>query len=144
MTSTYLNSLGRCCQARLHSIRMRTQRKIISSPPLKSMPNCTISPSLMGYNLDTMVGWLSRIWFRNVPDELPTSLTCQVPFTYTNSQWRRLTTFDLKPTGASDGPPGFATGTPSLSEYRPIRITELAEGIVREMGMKCKDGRVLR
>lgn len=141
---TYLNSLGCCCQDRLHSIRMRTHRKIISSPPLKSIPNCTMSPSLIGYNLDTMFGWLSRMWFKKVPDELPTSLTCHWPFTNKNSQCLRLTTFDLNPTGESEGAPGFATGTPSRSEYRPTRITELSDGRVRETGMKCSDGRVLR
>lgn len=139
-----MNSLGCCCQERLHSTRMRTHRKIISSPPLKSIPSCTMSPSLMGYSLDTMFGWLSRMWFRNVPDELPTSLTCHWALMYMNSQCLRLTTLDLKPTGAPDGPGGFATGTPSRSEYRPTRITQLSEGSVRETGMNCREGRLLR
>lgn len=90
-----------------------------------------------------MFGWLKRMWLRNVPDELPTSLICHWPFRYKNSQCFRLTTFDLNPTGASEGSVGLATGRPSRSEYRPTRMTQLSDGSVRETGMKGKEGREL-
>lgn len=45
---THLNVLSLFCQPRLSSTLILTQRKIISSPPLKSMPSWTMSPSLMG------------------------------------------------------------------------------------------------
>ena len=88
-----------------------------------------------------MLGWLNRMWFRNVPDELPTSLTCHWPFMYMNSQCLRLTTLDLKPTGASEGSVGLGLGMPSRSEYRPTRITQLSDGNVRAMGANGNDGR---
>lgn len=58
---TYLNLFSLFCQPRFNSSRILTQRKIISSPPLKSMPSCTTSPSLTGKGLDSWPGGLSRI-----------------------------------------------------------------------------------
>src|SRR6266516_7782846 len=141
---THLKLFGRFCQDLLHSIRIFTHLNIISSPPRKSMPNCTMSPSLMGNSFDSIFGWLSLIWFKKVPDELQTSLTCHWPSLKLNSQCFRLTTLDLKPTGASDGTVGFVVGIPSRSEYRPTRITESSLGNVRVMGVKGKDCRPLR
>lgn len=88
-----------------------------------------------------MLGWLRRIRFKKVPDELPTSLMCHCPLTKENSQCFRLTTFDLKPIGASDGSVGLHIGTPSRSEYRPTRMIESSDGRVRAMGANGKDGR---
>ena len=49
------------CHPRLHSTLIFTHRKIISAPPLKSIPNCTTSPSFRGNGFDSRFGWLSRI-----------------------------------------------------------------------------------
>merc|ERR1712093_133986 len=100
-----------------------------------------MSPSLIGNSLDSVFGWLSLMWLRNVPEELATSLICHWPSTKQNSQCFRLTTLDLKPTGASEGVLGFAEGTPSRSEYRPTRMMECSLGRVREMGVKVSEGR---
>lgn len=80
------------------------------------------------------------MWFKKVPDELPTSLMCHWPLRYRNSQCFRLTTFDLKPTGASDGSDGLGFGMPSRSEYRPTRIRQLSAGKTRVMGTKGREG----
>lgn len=100
---TYLNLFSLFCQPLLSSSRILTQRKIISSPPLKSIPSWTTSPSLTGNGLDSCPGGLSRMWLRKVPLLLFTSLMYHLPASYQNSQCRRLTTLDLKPTGAADG-----------------------------------------
>lgn len=81
--------------------------------------------------------------FKKVPDELPTSLICHCPLAKENSQCRRLTTFDLKPIGASEGPEGLARGMPSRSEYLPTLMIEVSEGRVRFMGAKGREGREL-
>ena len=104
------------CHDRLHSIRILTHRNIISSPPRKSIPNCTISPSLTGNGRDSTLGWLSRMWLRKVPDELRTSLIYHCPWEHQNSQCLRLTTFDLNPTGADEGAFEGGLGFPSRSE----------------------------
>jgi hypothetical protein len=91
-----------------------------------------------------MFGWLNLMWFRKVPDELQTSLTCHWPSLKLNSQCFRLTTLDLKPTGASEGTIGFVVGIPSRSEYRPTRIIESSLGNVRVIGVKGRDCRPLR
>lgn len=76
---------------------------------------------------------------RNVPEELETSLICHWPSTKLNSQCFRLTTFDLNPTGASEGPVGLETGGPSRSEYRPTLIILRSFGRVLEIGLKFRD-----
>lgn len=48
MSNTYLKVLSLFCHPLLSSRRIFTQRKIISSPPLKSIPSWTMSPSLTG------------------------------------------------------------------------------------------------
>jgi hypothetical protein len=94
---------GREAQPRFSSRRILTQRKIISSPPLKSMPSWTMSPSLTAYGLLSVLGGLSRMWLRKVPDELLTSLMYHFEFSNQNSQWRRDTTLLLNPTGDALG-----------------------------------------
>lgn len=89
------------CQPRFISIRIFTQRKITSSPPLKSMPSCTKSPSLTGNGRDSMPGPERRTWLRKVPELDFTSFTYHCPLDCQNSQCLRETTFDLKPTGAT-------------------------------------------
>lgn len=88
-----------------------------------------------------MLGWLRRMWFKKVPEELPTSRICHWPLTKENSQCLLLTTLDLKPIGASDGSVGLWTAIPSRSEYRPTRITEDSVGRVREVVVKGSEGR---
>ena len=115
---SHLKVFNLFCHPRFSSILILTQRKIISSPPLKSMPNWTISPSLTGKALLSCDGGLRRMWLRNVPDELLTSLMYHLPFSYQNSQWRRLTTLLLKPTGEAEGwlPDALAAAWLSRSE----------------------------
>lgn len=139
-----LKALSLACQPRFSSSLIFTQRNIISSPPLKSMPNCTISPSLTGKGLDSVPGGLRRIWLRKVPLLLLTSLMNHFPSSYQNSQCRLLTTLLLNPTGAAEGTLcGTAEGL-SLSEYLPTRMTSFPVGSVREIGEKVSDGRVAR
>ena len=138
---THLKLLGPFCHPLLSSTRIFTHLNIISSPPLKSMPNCTISPSFTGYGLDSVPGELRRIWLRNVPDELFTSLMNQRPPAHQNSQWRLLTTLDLKPTGAADGAFAACGGWLSLSEYRPTLMISFPVGKIRAIGLKTRDGR---
>src|SRR6478609_568335 len=76
---THLNVFNLFCHPRLSSSLILTHRKIISSPPLKSMPSCTISPSLTGKALLSCDGGLRRIWFKNVPEELLTSRMYHFP-----------------------------------------------------------------
>lgn len=97
--ATYLNGLGLFCQPRFSSSLILTHRKMFSSPPLKSIPSWTMSPSLMGNGLLSCDGGLSLMWFKKVPEELLTSLMNHLPSSHQNSQWRRLTTLLLKPTG---------------------------------------------
>ena len=80
------------------------------------------------------------MWLRKVPLLLATSLTAHCPSVKLNSQCLRLTTFDLNPTGASEGALGFVGGGPSLSEYRPTRMMVVSFGRVREIGVKLRDG----
>ena len=94
-----LKELRLFCQLRLHSTLILTHRKMISSPPLKSMPSCTTSPSFTGNARDSVPGEESRTWLRKVPEEDLTSLTYHCPELCQNSQCRRDTTLDLKPTG---------------------------------------------
>jgi hypothetical protein len=141
---TYLNVLSLFCQPRFNSNRILTHRNIISSPPLKSMPNCTMSPSLIGNGLDSVPGGLSLMWFRNVPELLLTSLIYHLPVSYQNSQCRLLTTLLLNPTGAADGRLGGTLGWLSRSEYRPTRMTSLPVGRVRETGVNVSEGRGAR
>lgn len=144
LSSMYLKVFKAFCQPRLHSTLILTHRKIISSPPRKSMPNCTTSPSLTGKGRDSTLGWLSRMWFRKVPEELLTSLMNHWPLAHQNSQCFRLTTLDLKPTGVAEGMLGGGFGAVSRSEYRPTRITESSDGSVLAMGGKTKEGRLER
>jgi len=137
---TYLKLFKLFCHARLHSTRIFTHLNIISSPPLKSMPSCTTSPSLTGKGFDSTLGWLKRMWFRKVPDELLTSLMYHCPFEHQNSQCLRLTTFDLKPTGAEEGRFGGGLGLVSRSEYLPTRITQSSCGSVLEVGRNASEG----
>ena len=116
MPTTYLNVFSLFCQPRFNSSLILTQRNIISSPPLKSMPSCTMSPSFMGNGFDSVPGGLSRIWLRKVPELLLTSLMYHLPPSYQNSQCRLLTTLLLNPTGASDGTFGGTFGWLSRSE----------------------------
>jgi len=53
---TYLKLFRPCCQPLLHSMRILTQRNIISSPPRKSMPSCTTSPSFTLKGFDSTFG----------------------------------------------------------------------------------------
>lgn len=98
--STYLKLFKDFCHALLSSTLIFTHLKICSSPPLKSIPSCKISPSYNGYALLSIPGADNLIWFKNVPLELFTSLTYHCPPSHQNSQCRRDTTFDLNPTGA--------------------------------------------
>lgn len=91
-----------------------------------------------------MPGWLRRMWFRKVPEELLTSLIHQRWFEYQNSQCRLLTTLDLKPTGAADGPRPADSGWLSRSEYLPTRMTEVSSGRVLVMAEKDSEGRWAR
>jgi hypothetical protein len=138
---TYLKLLGPVCHPLFSSTRIFTHLNIISSPPLKSIPNCTISPSLTGNGLDSVPGELSRMWLRNVPDELFTSLINHRPPEHQNSQWRLLTTLDLKPTGAEEGTFGAPLGWFSLSEYRPTFMISFPVGSIRAIGLNTRDGR---
>lgn len=115
-SQTYLKVFKPCCHARLHSILILTHRKIISSPPRKSMPSWIMSPSLSLNGFDSTFGWLRRMWFRKVPDELLTSLMYQLPSLHHSSQCFRLTTFDLKPTAAEEGTLAGTSGMLSRSE----------------------------
>lgn len=144
MIMAYLKVFSLFCQPRFSSSRILTHRKIISSPPLKSIPSWTISPSFTGYGLDSVPGGLSRMWLRKVPELLLTSLIYHFPSSYQNSQWRRLTTLLLKPTGAAEGAFTGILGWLSLSEYLPTRMTSLPLGRVREIGPNLSDGRVAR
>lgn len=112
----YLKVFNACCQPRLHSTRILTHRKIISSPPRKSMPSWMMSPSLILKGFDSTLGWLRRMWFRKVPEELLTSLTYQLPSLHHSSQCFRLTTLDLNPTAAAEGTLAGASGMLSRSE----------------------------
>lgn len=141
---TYLNVFNLFCHPLFNSNLILTHRKIISSPPLKSIPNCTISPSLIGNGLDSVPGGLSRIWLRNVPELLLTSLMYHLPASYQNSQCLLLTTLLLKPTGAAEGTLGGTLGWLSRSEYRPTRMISLPVGRVRDTGAKVRDGRAAR
>lgn len=132
------------CHPRLSSNRILTQRKIISSPPLKSIPSWMMSPSFTIYGFDSVPGGLRRMWFRNVPDELLTSLMCHFPFSNQNSQCRRLTTLLLKPTGDAEGTLGATCGCASRSEYRPTLMTSDPDGSVLETGWKVSDGLAAR
>lgn len=100
----YLKLLSPFCQARFSSTLIFTHRNISSSPPLKSIPSCKMSPSYRGYALLSIPGGDNRIWFKNVPLELLISLTYHWPLSHQNSQCRRETTFDLNPTGADGFP----------------------------------------
>lgn len=141
---TYLKGLGPFCHPLLSSILILTHLNIISSPPLKSMPNCTISPSFTGYGFDSVPGRLRRIWLRKVPDELLTSLIYQRPFEYQNSQCRLLTTLDLNPTGALEGAFAAWGGCVSRSEYLPTFMTSVPLGNIRDMGLNASEGLVAR
>lgn len=82
---------------------------------------------------------------RKVPDELFTSLIYHTPAENQNSQCRRLTTFDLNPTGAAEGTLlSFPNAGCSLSEYLPTLIISLPEGSILNAGVKTKDGRWAR
>jgi hypothetical protein len=71
-----------------------------------------------------------------------TSLIHQLESFQKNSQCRLLTTFDLKPTAASDGlSEAISGGCASFSEYRPTRITESGFGSVRVTVWKLREGR---
>lgn len=141
---TYLKALSLFCHPRFSSSLILTQRKIISSPPLKSIPSCTISPSFTANGFDSVPGGLRRMWLRKVPELLLTSLMYHLPSSYQNSQCRRLTTLLLNPTGAAEGMLLGILGWLSLSEYLPTRITSLPVGSVREMVGNLRDGRVAR
>jgi hypothetical protein len=84
------------------------------------------------------------MWLRKVPELLLTSLMYHLPSSYQNSQWRRLTTLLLKPTGAAEGAFTGTLGWLSRSEYLPTRMTSLPLGRVRETGPNFNDGRVAR
>lgn len=73
---------------------------------------------------------------RKVPELDLTSFTYHCPAVHQNSQWRRETTFDLKPTGREFS---SAVGV-SRSLYRPTRTMVLAFLSVREIAEKCRDG----
>lgn len=141
---TYLNVFSLFCHPRFNSRRIFTHRKIISSPPLKSMPSCTMSPSFMGNGFDSVPGGLSRMWLRKVPELLLTSFMYHLPPSYQNSQCRLLTTLLLNPTGAADGTFGGTFGWLSRSEYRPTRMISLPVGNVRDIGVNVSDGRAAR
>lgn len=141
---THLKALRACCHPRLHSILILTHRKIISSPPRKSIPSWMMSPSLSLNGLLSWFGWLSRMWLRKVPDELLTSLIHHSPFLHHSSQCFRLTTFDLKPTAAAEGWSLGTSGSTSLSEYRPTLITADSSGRVRLMVEKEREGLAAR
>ena len=141
---TYLKLLRLFCHALFNSTRIFTHLKIISSPPLKSMPSWTTSPSLTGNGFDSMLGWLSLMWLRNVPEELCTSLINHCPFSHQNSQCFRLTTFDLNPTGADEGAFAGGLGMISRSEYLPTLIISSSLGRVLEVGGNASDGLVER
>lgn len=142
--SAYLYLFKVFCHALLHSTRIFTHLNIISSPPLKSIPNCTMSPSWTGNGFDSTLGWLSLIWLRNVPEELFTSLIYHCPLEHQNSQCLRLTTLDLNPTGADDGVFEGMFGFVSRSEYRPTRITQSSCGRVLDVIGNAKEGLVER
>lgn len=84
------------------------------------------------------------MWFRNVPDELLTSLMNQLPSLHQSSQCFRLTTFDLNPTAAADGMLDRFSGTLSRSEYRPTLMIADSSGRVRLIVGNCSDGRPAR
>ena len=84
------------------------------------------------------------MWFKNVPEELLTSLIHHSPFLHHSSQCLRLTTFDLKPTAAAEGESLGTSGITSLSEYRPTFITADSSGRVRVMVEKLSEGRAAR
>jgi hypothetical protein len=138
---SYLKLLGLVCHPLLSSTLIFTHRNIISSPPLKSMPSCTMSPSLTIYGFDSVPGGLSLMWLRKVPEELFASLIYHLPPSNQNSQCLRLTTLLLKPTGAAEGTFAGATACCSLSEYRPTLIVSLPVGSVLDTGLKDKDCR---
>lgn len=139
---TYLKLLGVLfCKPLLSSILILTHLNIISSPPLKSMPNCTISPSWIGYGFDSVPGELSRMWLRKVPEELLTSIMNQRSSENQNSQWRLLTTLDLKPTGAADRELVTGGRRLSLSDHRPTFMTSFPVGKIRVCGLNTSEGR---
>lgn len=142
---TYLKLFNPFCQALFNSTRIFTQRKIGSSPPLKSIPSCNTSPSYSGNALLSIPGALSLIWFKNVPLLDFTSFTNHCPLSYQNSQCRLDTTFDLNPTGEVLVPLGSrVAGWLSLSEYRPTRITSWPVRRTRSIGEKVKASRDAR
>jgi hypothetical protein len=108
------------------------------------MPSCTTSPSLTGHGFDSTPGGLKRKWFRNVPDELLTSLINHWLFWHQNSQCLRLTTLDLKPTGADEGALGLASGIFSRSEYLPTLMMAFSFGSVRVIAGNERDGLAAR
>jgi hypothetical protein len=144
--TTYLKGLRLFCHDRLHSMRIFTQRNIISSPPLKSIPSCTTSPSLTGHGLLSTPGGLRRRWFKKVPELDLTSLMYHCEFSHQNSQCFRETTLDLNPTGAADVDAPLGTSVPnwSLSEYLPTRMTASDVGKVLDMAWNVSDGRDAR
>ena len=76
-----------------------------------------------------------------MPEELLTSLMYHCPWEHQNSQCLRLTTFDLKPTGAEDGAFGLGRlGFVSRSEYRPTRMIQSSCGRVLEVAGNVRDG----
>src|SRR5690606_35609477 len=108
------------------------------------MPNWMISPSFTGKGFDSVPGGLRRMWFRNVPDELLTSLMYHFPPSNQNSQCRLLTTLLLKPTGAAVGQLIGTGGCTARSEYRPTLMTSGPVGRVLEGGWKVSDGLAAR
>lgn len=100
-----------------------------------------ISPSFILKGFDSTFGWLNLMWLRNVPEELLTSLMYQLPSLHQSSQCFLLTTLDLKPTAAAEGPLGVFSGMLSRSEYRPTRIIADSSGNVRWMVGNCNEGR---
>jgi hypothetical protein len=105
------------------------------------MPSWMISPSFMRKGFDSTFGWLKRMWLRNVPEELFTSLMYQLPSLHHSSQCFLLTTLDLKPTAAAEGMLEECSGVLSRSEYRPTRMIADSSGKVRFMVGNCSDGR---
>jgi hypothetical protein len=75
-----------------------------------------MSPSFIRNGFDSTLGWLRRMWLRNVPEELFTSLMYQLPSLHQSSQCFRLTTLLLKPTAAAEGMLEGCSGTLSRSE----------------------------
>lgn len=89
-----------------------------------------------GYGRLSTPGLDRRTWLRKVPELDLTSLTYHCPLAHQNSQWRRETTFDLKPTGREFS---SAVGV-SRSLYRPTRTMVLGFLSVLETAWKCREG----